>query len=246
MVKNVNDPSSASRAPSLLERSDRIRNREPNIGLQGTWAASSAMAKKDAPPRTRAPGRHNVSYATAAASDSNRRSEGTGTMTKSSRTKRKQTGASPSKAAPAGATSKSEMASAPTAGERTNRDNWVQMSFRAPAAVEEYVMTMCVRRKITLQTLILELLRGLGAPISDADLQDNRKGRKGSRPNNTERQALESASVAGSHDGIAALEQLRDSRLWEQIAQQANGQAASQLPGTLQVIFANFVGEKAR
>ena len=68
------------------------------------------------------------------------------------------------------------------AGARRNRDGWAQMSFRAPAAVEEFVMTMCVKRKITFQTLVLELLRGLVAPISDADLQGNRKGKKASPP----------------------------------------------------------------
>ena len=167
-------------------------------------------------------------------------------MTKTRATKRKQASASPSKTPPAGATSRSEMAPAATAGERTNRDNWVQLSFRAPAAVEEFVMMMCIKRKVTVQTLILELLRGLGAPISDADLQDNRKGRKAARLGGTETQALKSASVAGPHDGSAALEQLRDPRLWEQIAQQGNGQAANQLPGTLQVIFANFMGDKAQ
>jgi hypothetical protein len=107
-------------------------------------------------------------------------------------------------------------------------------------------MTMCVKRKITFQTLILELLRDLGAPISDADLQDNRKGRKALRPSGIESQALQSATVARSRDGITAFEQLRDPRLWEQIAQQGTGRATSQLPGTLQVIFANFVGDKAR
>ena len=120
------------------------------------------------------------------------------------------------------------------------------MSFRAPAAVEEFVMTMCVKRKITFQTLILELLRGLGAPISEADLQDNRKGRKAAHPGGAEKQAPKSVPSGMYGDGIAALEQLRDPRLWEQIAQQGNGQPIAKTPGNLQVIFANFVGDKAR
>jgi len=107
-------------------------------------------------------------------------------------------------------------------------------------------MTMCVKRKTTFQTLVLELLRSLGAPISDADLQDNRKGRKAWLPSGTANQALKSAPFAKYCDGIAALEQLRDPRLWEQIAQQKNGQAIGQLPGTLQVIFANFARDKGR
>jgi hypothetical protein len=127
-----------------------------------------------------------------------------------------------------------------------NRDDWIQLSFRAPAAVEEFVTTMCVKRKITFQTLILELLRGLGAPISDADLQDNRKGRKASRSGGHESQALKSASPTGCRDAITALDQLRDPRVWEQIAQNGPGQATGLLPGTLQVIFANFAGDKAR
>jgi hypothetical protein len=157
--------------------------------------------------------------------------------------------ASAPRVSPGGSTKPSERVSLPTAdaaGDRRTRDDWVQMSFRAPAAVEEFVMTMCVKRKITFQTLMLELLRDLGAPISDADLQDNRKGRKASRPSGTESQALKSAQSARYRDGITALELLRDPRLWEQIAQQRNGQAIGQLPGTLQVIFANFVGDKAR
>jgi hypothetical protein len=67
-------------------------------------------------------------------------------------------------------------------GARRNRDDWVQLSFRAPAAFEEFIMMLCVKRRITFQTLILELLWGLGAPISDADLQGNRKRRKASQP----------------------------------------------------------------
>jgi hypothetical protein len=168
-------------------------------------------------------------------------------MTKASKAKMERVRTS-ARTVPQGGSAKRPGAARPTAmdsaGERRNRDDWVQMSFRAPAAVEEFVLTMCVKRKITFQTLILELLRALGAPISDADLLDNRRGRKSAHPGGAERQARKSASSGMCRDGIAALEQLRDPRLWEQIAQHGNGQRSTNVP--LQVIFANFVGDKAR
>jgi hypothetical protein len=184
-----------------------------------------------------------------AVADSNWEIEGIGSMTKVRKARTKPAGASSRRASPNGTTKRAGVtrpAVMDAAGERRNRDGWVQMSFRAPAAVEEFVTTMCVKRKVTFQTLVLELLRRLGAPISDADLQDNRKGRKASRPSGTASQDLRSEPFAKYRDGVAAIEQLRDPRLWEQIAQQRNGHAIGQLPGTLHVIVANFVGEKAR
>ena len=103
-------------------------------------------------------------------------------------------------------------------------------------------MTLCVKRKVTVQTLALELLRNLGAPVSDADLQDNRKGRKVAGAGCHADQA-KSAPIALGHEAMAALKQLHDPRLWERIATLGNGESNGQIPGTLQVIFANFASE---
>lgn len=166
-------------------------------------------------------------------------------MMKSSKSRQWKASASPSKVPPASATDRSKvMPAAATdsteAGRR--RGDWVQLSFRAPAAVEEFVMTLCVKRKVTFQTLALELLRNVGAPVSDADLQDNRKGRKAAGAGCHVSQS-KSAPIAQCHEAMAALEQLHDPRLGERIAQLGHGQSNGQLPGTLQVVFVNFASE---
>lgn len=164
---------------------------------------------------------------------------------KSSKSRQRKASASPSRVPPASATDRSKvMPAAATDGAEAGRSrgDWVQLSFRAPAAVEEFVMTLCVKRKVTFQTLVLELLRNMGAPVSDADLQDNRKGRKAAGAGCHVSQS-KSAPIAPGHGAMAALEQLHDPRLWERIAQLGNGQSSGQLPGTLQVIFANFASE---
>ena len=174
-----------------------------------------------------------------------RRSEGIGHMTKSRKTQRKRAPVLALAVSPAGGAKLSRNAPPPrpaSAGESRNREGWVQMSFRAPPAVEEFVMTMCVPRKVTFQTLVLGLLRNVGAPINDVDLRDNRKGRKATAANSDAWQALKSTPLAKRHDAIAALEQLRDPRLWEQIAQLANTKSIGQ--PALQVIFANFAGDR--
>jgi hypothetical protein len=166
-------------------------------------------------------------------------------MMKSSKARQKSASASPSRVPPACATDQSKVmpaAATDSAEAGKSRGDWGQLSFRAPAAVEEFAMMLCVKRKVTFQTLALELLRNVGAPVSDADLQDNRKGRKATGAGCHASQA-KSAPIAPGHEAMAALEQLHDPRLWERIAQLGNGQSSGRLPGTLQVIFANFASE---
>ena len=125
-----------------------------------------------------------------------------------------------------------------------DRDDWVQMSFRAPPDVAQFMAELKAKRKVTLQTLMLGLLKDIGAPIGKADLADNRGGRKPSRPSAAANHAAKPSRPAKKDSGIDVLKLLRDPRLLKAIAQQSNGRVASPLSGVQ--IFVTFVDGKVR
>jgi hypothetical protein len=169
-------------------------------------------------------------------------------MTKSSKSKPKHASASRSKGSSSAIRRLRVMppTAAAISGEPRNRDDWVKMTFRVPPPVEEFVEVTCAKRRITLQTLMLQLLRNLGGPITDQDLKDNRKGRSFGAANGHTSQSLKSPPRINGRDLAISLEQLGDPRFWEQVAQQVNAQPADQMPATFQVFFVNFASDKAR
>lgn len=66
MVKKISDPESTPvrlRIRSARTRRGRIQNRKPNIACAALSGRIKQCTKKDVPPRTRAPERHNISCA---------------------------------------------------------------------------------------------------------------------------------------------------------------------------------------
>ena len=56
-----------------------------------------------------------------------------------------------------------------------DRSDWQQLTFRAPPKAKVFLEVFCAERGVTTQSLGLQWLRSLGAPVADADLDDNRK-----------------------------------------------------------------------
>jgi hypothetical protein len=56
-----------------------------------------------------------------------------------------------------------------------DRSDWQQLTFRAPPKAKAFLEVFCAKRGVTTQSLGLQWLRSLGAPVSDTDLNDNRK-----------------------------------------------------------------------
>jgi hypothetical protein len=67
-----------------------------------------------------------------------------------------------------------EAASAHPESAPTDRSEWPQVSFRAPRRAKKFLEVLCAEHDVTTQKLGLQWLQGLGAPVCDADLDDQR------------------------------------------------------------------------
>jgi hypothetical protein len=56
----------------------------------------------------------------------------------------------------------------------TDRGDWTQVSFRAPRCAKKFLEVFCAEHEVTTQTLGLKWLQSLGAPVCDADLDNQR------------------------------------------------------------------------
>jgi hypothetical protein len=63
----------------------------------------------------------------------------------------------------------------------TDRSDWTQVNFRAPRCAKKFLEVFCAEHEVTTQTLGLKWLQSLGAPVCDADLDDQRTSKPRTR-----------------------------------------------------------------
>jgi hypothetical protein len=123
-----------------------------------------------------------------------------------------------------------------------NRSDWLPVTFRAPPDAKKFLAVLCAKRDLTIQTLGLQWLQSLGAPVCDADLDDDRK-------KNQPRARVNSASAknAAGHGKKAPdgdpHEAMPNLSFLANIAKFANGHGAGQAAPVVQVYFVNVAGD---
>ena len=122
-----------------------------------------------------------------------------------------------------------------------DRSDWRQVTFRAPPNAKKFLEVLCAERDATIQTLGLPWLKSLGAPLCEADLDDQRtsesRARFESASAKEETGRSKKASNGGPHEAMPNLSFLAD------LAKLANGHGAGQAAPVIQVYFVNVAGD---